>query len=194
MKNEDKILEAALVVVQENTISGTRMHLIAEKAEMLQSNLHYYYKTKNDLMYALQKKVLDKCLDIRASIRNQSEDTLESQLEVFIEQKRSFIMEHREYDYAELDFWIQGRINPDMKQGFAESFQGWRHELGLILDKYVPNMSKPLRNNLPSQIVSILEGATIQYLIDENSFNIDEYFEFAKKMILKTIYSDDMIN
>ena len=193
MKNEDKILEAALVVVQENTISKTRMHLIAQKAEMLQSNLHYYYKTKNDLMCALQKKVLDKCLDIRADIRVHSEDTLESQLDVFINQKKAFIMEYREYDYAELDFWVQGRINPDMKDGFAKSFQGWRQELGQILDKYVPNLPKTLRNNLPSQIVSILEGATIQYLIDEDSFDIDEYFNFAKKMILKTIYSDDMI-
>ncbi len=187
MRNEDKILEAALMVVKEQTISGTRMHLIAEKAEMLQSNLHYYYKTKNDLMCALQRKVLDKCLALRDGMREHSKDTLESQLEVFIEQKRAFIMNYREYDYAEVDFWIQGRINPDIRAGFAASFDGWRTEIGKILDQYVPGMPENLRKYLPYQIVSMLEGATLQYLIDEESFDIDEYFKFGKKMMIDTI-------
>ena len=58
-KTEDKVLDAALQIVKEKTISGTRMHLIAEEANMVQSNVHYYFKTKNDLMIALQKKVLN---------------------------------------------------------------------------------------------------------------------------------------
>lgn len=187
MKNEDRILEAALMVVEEHTISGTRMHLISERAEMVQSNLHYYYKTKKDLMLALQEKVLDKCLELRESIRKHSEDTLESQLDVFMEQKRAFIMDYREYDYAEVDFWVQGRIQPEIKKGFAESFAGWRKELGAILDKYVPLLPAKQRKYLPYEMVSLLEGATIQYLIDEESFDLDEYFAFAKKMILDSI-------
>lgn len=38
---EEKILNAAFHVVDRYTISGTRMHLIAEEAKMVQSNLHY---------------------------------------------------------------------------------------------------------------------------------------------------------
>ena len=187
MKNEDRILEAALMVVRDHTISGTRMHLISDKAEMVQSNLHYYYKTKKDLLLALQEKVLDKCLELRENIRKHSQDTLESQIDVFIEQKRSFIMDYREYDYAEVDFWVQGRIQPEIKKGFAESFAGWRKEIGEIFDMYIPNLPKEVRKYLPYEIVSLLEGATVQYLIDEESFDIDEYFGFAKKMILDTV-------
>jgi AcrR family transcriptional regulator len=187
MKNEDRILEAALQVVKDKTISGTRMHLIADEAKMLQSNLHYYYKTKNDLMDALQKKVLEKCLELRESLRNDSKDNLESQLEVFIKQKRSFIQQYREYDYAELDFWVQGRINSEIKEGFAKSFEGWRREIGEILNRYAPEMEDGLKKLLPYQIVSLLEGATIQYLIDEESFDLEEYFEVGKRMILDTI-------
>ena len=49
MKNkatEQKIMDAALDVVAEKSISGTRVHLIAERAGIVQSNLHYYFKTK----------------------------------------------------------------------------------------------------------------------------------------------------
>ncbi len=185
--NEDRILEAALQVVKENTISGTRMHLIAEKAEMVQSNLHYYYKSKKDLMLALQKKVLDKCLKIRDDLRNDAEDTLESQLDVFIAQKKAFILAYRDYDYAEIDFWVQGRIEEEIRLGFAESFSGWRKEIREILDEYVPGLPETYRRNLPYQFVSYLEGATIQYLIDEESFDLDEYFAFGKKMFLDLI-------
>lgn len=187
MKNEEKILEAALEVVRDYTISGTRMHLIAEKAGMVQSNLHYYFKTKSELMFALQEKVLDKCLQLRAEYGEKQNKTLEEQLDVFIAQKKAFIMKYREYDYAEVDFWVQGRINKEIKKGFARSFEGWREEIHDMLEKYVPQLSENTKEHLPYQIVSYLEGATIQYLIDEKRFDLNEYFEFGKKMILKNI-------
>lgn len=190
MKNEDKILEAALEVVTDYTISGTRMHLIAEKAGMVQSNLHYYFKTKSELMFALQKKVLDKCLELREYFGKDQKETLGEQLDVFIAQKKAFITKYREYDYAELDFWVQGRINEEMKEGFAKSFEGWRMEIHDMLEKYVPSLSEETKEQLPYQIVSYLEGATIQYLIDEKRFDLDGYFEFGKKLILKIIENE----
>lgn len=190
MNNEDKIIAATLKVVKTYTISGTRMHLIANEVGMLQSNLHYYYKTKHELMLALQKQVLNKCLEIREKFKKQSKNTLEAQLDVFIKQKRTFILKMPEYDYAEIDFWGQGRINPKMKQNFIDSFEGWRKELRDLLNQYVPALSEEVKEYLPYQIVSYLEGATIQYLINEKSFDLDKYFEFGKKMILTTIKED----
>lgn len=188
MKNEDKILKAALAVVKEHTISGTRMHLIAEKAGMVQSNIHYYFKTKGDLMSALQRTVLEKCLELRKNYRkNIKEYTLEEELDVFIAQKKAFILKYREYDYAEVDFWVQGRINKEMKDCFAESFEGWRKEIRGMLQKYEPELSDKANKCLPYQIVSYLEGATIQYLVDEKRIDLDAYFEFGKKMILTII-------
>lgn len=187
MKNEEKILKAALAVVKEYTISGTRMHLIAEKAGMVQSNLHYYFRTKGELMSELQKNVLAKCLELRENSRKNKKGTLEDELDVFIEQKKEFIMKYREYDYAEVDFWVQGRIDADIKSNFAESFKGWRSEIRSMLVKYVPQLSEQSKEYLPYMIVSYLEGATIQYLIDENNINLNKYFEYGKKMILKTI-------
>ena len=61
---KETILDAALEVVSENTISGTRMHLIAEKAGVAQSNLHYHFNTKKDLMLEMYSKMQQKfCKD-----------------------------------------------------------------------------------------------------------------------------------
>jgi len=192
MKNEERILEAALKVVEDYTINGTRMHLIAKKAEMFPSNIHYYYRTKDELLLALQQKVLNKCIQLREDIRVHSKDTLESQIDVFFEQKKAFIMEYREYDYAEIDFWVQGRVNSDIKKGFADSFSGWREEIRQVLDKYIPEVQDEVKIYLSAHIVSILEGATIQYLVDENSFDLDKYFSIGKKMILTMINEYDL--
>ncbi len=186
-KPEEKILDAALEVVIEKTICGTRMHLIAERANMVQSNLHYYYKTKNDLMLALQKKVLKRCLEIRERLKAEAKNTLEDQLEVFIKQKLEFIVNEQEYDFAEIDFWVQGHINPDIQAAFAASFEGWRKEIGAMLDKYEPGLPKQKREYLPYLIVSALEGASIQYLIDKGRFDLEEYFQFCKSIIIKEI-------
>ena len=184
---EEKILDAALDVIIEKTICGTRMHLIADRAGMVQSNLHYYYKSKNDLMIALQKKVLKRCLEIRDRLKVNAKKTLEDQIGVFIDQKKEFILKEQKYDFAELDFWIQGQINPEIRKGFAESFEGWRHEIGIIIDEYAPNLAKGKREYLPYFIVSALEGASIQYLIDKDRFDLDDYFDFCREVILKII-------
>lgn len=120
---EEKILEAALAVVSEKSISGTRMHLIAEKADMVQSNVHYYFKTKNNLMLALQKKVVSRCLEIRDNIKDNYGDNLEDQLEIFIEQKMTFLMEEQEYDIVEVDFWLQAHNNPEIRKIMQRSLQ-----------------------------------------------------------------------
>ena len=38
---EERILDAAFYVLQEKTLSGVRMALVAEKAGLFQSNIHY---------------------------------------------------------------------------------------------------------------------------------------------------------
>lgn len=186
-KPEEKILDAALDVVVENTICGTRMHLIADRAGMVQSNLHYYYRTKNDLMLALQKKVLKRCLDLRERLKIEADNTLEDQLEVFIKQKLEFILNEKKYDFAEIDFWVQGHTNTDIQENFDASFEGWRKEIRRMLDTYVPEISQEKKDFLPYFIVSILEGASMQYLINEDRFDVEEYFKYSKAVILKTI-------
>lgn len=183
MKTEEKILEAALDVVQERTISGTRMHHIAEKADVVQSNVHYYYKTKKDLLKALQEKVLQHCLDIREKDREIAGDNFADQMNVFIHQKKNFITKEQKYDYAELDFWLQGRIDEGIRTDFQKSFENWRREIRNVIHRFFPGLPKEKLNYFPYLIVSLLEGASIQYLIDPDAFDIDKYFEYCKLTI-----------
>lgn len=187
LTTEEKIIQAALDVIEEKSISETRMRFIAEKADVYQSNLHYYYKSKKELLLAAQKKVAERCIELRASEKSLADDTLEGQLDVFIKQKLKFIKEEPRYDYAEIDFWIQSRFDQDFKEEFKRSFLGWRTELQNLLERYAPHVDKKKQILLASVIVSLLEGATIQYLIDADAFSVDAYFVYCKEIIMREI-------
>lgn len=187
ISTEDKIIQAALDVIEERTISKTRMRNIAEKAGVYQSNLHYYYKSKKELLLAAQKRVAMRCIEIREEAKENSEDTLESQLDVFLKQKLIFIKKEKKFDYAEIDFWIQSRFDKDFHDEFKRSFYGWRKELQDLISIYAPHFDKEKQVLLASIIISLLEGATIQYLIDSEAFSVDKYFDYCKKLIIQEI-------
>jgi len=186
---EDKILNAALKVVNEETISGTRMHLIAAKAAMGQSNVHYYYKTKDELMLALQEKVLQECYEIRAQDVKKCEDTLESQLHIFFQQKKYLIVKKKDYDFAEMDFIIQGKMNRKIHDRFVDSYDQWREDIREVIVTYCPEITQNDKEMIPYMVVSLLQGASVQALVDFKDFEVDAYFENCEKMVLSYIKS-----
>lgn len=188
---EDKILEAALDVIQEKTISGLRIRQVAEKAHIFQSNIHYYYNSKKELLLAVQKKVLNRYREIRQhSIRLKKTDTpiaLEDYLDIFLKQKIQTILEEPKYDVAELDFWNQARLDPDMHQEFCRSYKSWRKEILDMIKQNAPKMPVPRQNLLSGITVSLLEGAAVQYLVDKQAFDLDSYFVYCKEILIKEI-------
>jgi len=189
MSTEEKIIQATLDVIAEKTISETRLRCIADHADVYQSNLHYYYKSKKELLLAAQRKVAERCIVLRQQEKEKADDTLEGQLDVFLKQKLIFIKEEPKYDYAEIDFWIQSKIDKDHKEEFRRSFYGWRKDLQQLIETYAFHMEKEKIILLASVIISLLEGATIQYLVDADAFSVDQYFDYCKQIIIREIHS-----
>ena len=157
-ETEERILNAALKVVNDVTISGTRMHLIADKADMVQSNVHYYYKTKQDLLKRLQEWILEECYDMQQVSKKSSKDTLEDQLHIFFQQKKTLLTKKKEYDFAELDFLVQTRIDADIRARFQEAYAVWRDNIRAIIILFCPNMEETDKELIPYTAVSLLEG------------------------------------
>ncbi len=183
----EKVLKAALKVVNQATISGTRMHLIAEEADMVQSNVHYYYKTKEDLLEGLQEHGLGEFYTMQDSLRKKSGDTLQEQLHIFFQQKKRMITKKKEYDFAELDFVVQSKIKPTIQGRFQKYYMEWRDSIREILIRFCPNMDEKEKELIPYLAVSLLEGASIQSLVDPKDFDADGYFDMAERVVLDHI-------
>lgn len=187
---EEKILDAAFDVLQERTISGTRMAMIAQRADLFQSNIHYYYKSKRDLLIAVQHKVLEHCIGLRRRLREESGNGLTQRLDSFWGQKKILIRDEPRYDYAELDFWGQARVDEAFAAEIRAAFVNWRQEIGQMLDEYAPALPQPRRTLLAAAMVSMMEGASLQYLLDPTAFDLDEYFDYCGELVLREIRNE----
>lgn len=188
MANEitNKILDAAFEIVAQNKISGTRMHLIAKEAGMLQSNVHYYYPTKNDLLLALLDNIQERFTQKRMSSVDLEGKSFDENLQGLFYEKKDDILNYKKIDYVQFDFWVQGTANPEIREKFKAAFDIWIKNITEVLKQepcFEENKSV-YYGMLPYLIVSIMMGASMQYLMDEEKFDLNDYFAAAEKMIL----------
>lgn len=174
---DNKILKAALEVVAKEKISGTRMHIIAKEASMSQANLHYHFSTKHDIMVALLESIQEEFSKGRRKYIDIENKALDDNVRGFFEQKKDDILINKKMEYAQMDYWVQSTVNEEMRETFKKTFNIWRENISDVLPK-------DTNENLPYIMVSLMLGASLQYLIDEGKFNLDDYFKVAEKMVM----------
>lgn len=174
---DKKILDAALEVVSKEKISGTRMHIIAKEANMSQANLHYHFSTKHDIMVALLESIQEEFSKGRSNYIDGKRKTLNENIKGFFEQKKDDILINKKIEFAQMDYWVQSTVNEEMGAIFKKTFNIWRENIKEVL----PEDSD---KNLTYIMVSLMLGASLQYLIDEGKFSLDDYFKIAEKMVL----------
>jgi TetR/AcrR family transcriptional regulator len=184
-----KILDATLEVIAREKISGTRMHLIAKEAEMIQSNLHYYFPTKNDLLIALLDDIQEKFSENRQQIVDLENKSFTENLEAIFAEKRDIIINNKKLDYLQFDYWVQGTVDPEVRATFQRTFDIWRNDIQAVFNQADFTVSKDSKHlkMIPFLMVSLMMGASMQYLMDEGKFDLNEYFATAKKMILSLL-------
>jgi TetR/AcrR family transcriptional regulator len=184
-----KILDATLEVIAKEKISGTRMHLIAEEAEMTQSNLHYYFPTKNDLLIALLDEIQAKFSEHRRQVVDLEAQSFGENLRAIFKEKQEVILNEKKLDYVQFDYWVQGTVDPEVRATFQKTFNIWRHDIGAVFGKgrFGAEKAAEYLPMVPYLMVSLMMGASMQYLIDEGKFDLDQYFAVAERMILNLL-------
>jgi AcrR family transcriptional regulator len=183
--SSEKIMQAALDVIAREKISGVRMRHISEEAGMSQGILHYYFHTKKELL----SKLLDYILQIFRKERDMdfasSDGTPEGKIHMFFQEKKRSILD-RKLEFIQFDFWVQGTTDPDLKEKIQKSYLNWRYNLYEVISEGVSagRFLSERAEGAPAMIVSLLMGASVQYLIDETAFDLDSYLKEAETMVL----------
>jgi TetR/AcrR family transcriptional regulator len=186
---QQKIIDAAMNIVASKKISGTRMHLIAKEAGIVQSNVHYYFPTKNDLLIALLDELQARFSEKRMRTIDLENKNYTENLHGLFEEKKDDIVNHKEIDYVQFDYWVQGTVDPEIRSKFQDSFEVWRSGINAVLrnNELLQGKESDLAETLPYLVLSLMIGASMQYLIHEGSFDLDQYFATAEKMVLKLL-------
>lgn len=184
----ERIIASAMEVLATKTISGTRMHLIAEQAQMGASNIHYYFKTKKDLLYEVLSEIQHRSTVRRERIMAKVEPTLKGKLSGFFISKETMIKQDRDADIIQFDFWVQGlAADVELKQRFQDSFGIWRSDIMQVLDEFSPALPKEKKELITYIMVSMLMGASMQYYYNPQALDLTAYFSTCLDMILGLI-------
>lgn len=132
IRNEKTILQCAIAVFADHGFSGATMEKIADLADMSQSNLHHYFKTKADLYESVLEKTLEVWLEPLENIDPAGDPAQE--LATYIEHKleiarkepeASRVFAHEMLDGAP---FIKARLQTtlrDRARAFAAIVEGW---------------------------------------------------------------------
>jgi TetR/AcrR family transcriptional regulator len=186
LSSREAIIEAALQVIADKKISGTRMREIANRAGISTGTLHYHFPTKENLLQSLLDE-MDRIFNEERAIQF-SEMELNSlgKLSWFLDQEKQLLEERRELAEVFIDFWGHGLKTPQIKVLIKKMYRRWREDIQTVLEEGI--ISDPSGTStlvlVPSLMVSLMEGAALQYLIDDSAFSLEAYFDAAREMIL----------
>jgi hypothetical protein len=110
-------------------------------------------------------------------------------LHAIFAEKEDVILHNKKLDYVQFDYWVQGTVDPAVRSTFQRTFDTWRKDIQELLNKgdFSTDKNSKYLEMAPFLMVSLMMGASMQYLIDEGKFNLDEYFGVAEKMILSLL-------
>lgn len=181
----NKILDATLEVITKKTIDGTRMHLIAKEADVSQAILHYYFKSKDEILISLLKQLQERLKEKRIMMKENDDIRVSDSINIFFDQKIDIIKNEPRLDIAQFDYFAQSLVNPELKKCFKEFFKSWTDEIKVAVSK--EEHSHKGNEMIPYILVSILMGASMFSLLYDEEFDLEKYTKKSKDMILDTI-------
>lgn len=175
-----------MAVIARHKISGTRMRQIAQQAGISQGTLHYHFASKADLLSALLDEMERAFDEDRRRRLAASALGPQEMLRIFCEQQRWILTRQRELEEVFFDFWGQGVIDPHIRPKIQWMYEVWRQDIAAIVERGVQEgvFSPRYAHLAPAVFVSLMEGAALQYLIDEAVFDLDEYLTLTYDLIL----------
>jgi len=181
------IMDATKKVVYEKKISGTSIRSIAKEAGVLSSHIQYYYATKHNLLDSLLIKTFQQLIDDRNARLGDCDASLAGKLGAIIGLKKSNL-KNKTTESILFDFWIQSLIDDTFNKRYRDAYDSWRDDIRKILYEFHPDLDPEQAENLSYAMVSIMQGATLQYYIND-SFDLEKYFSFCMDMMLSTLKS-----
>jgi TetR/AcrR family transcriptional regulator len=184
----ETILEAALETILEKKISGARLRQVARLAGMSQGNLHYYFPTKDELYKALLDHLLLVFVEDRKTILSDQSISPQKKLRFFFDQQIELIRRNKEVVIF-FDFWVQGTSDRVICRKIKGMYSKWREDIQFVIDEGIQKgvFSNQISSQMPALLASIMDGASLQVLMDESALDLQAYFQVSFDMVIKML-------
>ncbi|MDD4527311.1 MAG: TetR/AcrR family transcriptional regulator [Candidatus Margulisbacteria bacterium] len=175
-EKRSRLVQAAIPVFAKYTFREAKMNDVAISADVGKGTLYEYFESKDELFLEIFKMWFS---TLEAQIHDvvNAIDDPGKQLITFYEQYFATIEKYSDTYYIYFDFWTELVRNPKISsQEIKDVYQSLRSLVAGILEDGVSlGIFKKLDPQVKSiQLLSIVDGLLLQWLMDRESFSLKE--------------------
>ncbi len=181
---KNKIIDATLKCIYEHGIENLSLRSIAKEAEINQSDINYYFKSKENLltefMFSLFKRYIS---DITR--RFKESDPPEKKLQALFKAGINFAAKQKKLFVVFIDCWSLCMRSPHLQQIFWKYHKKQYKNVSDILEKYVGEevLNDVQKDTLTVLIISFFAGMGILRYASKKPFDYKRYSEEFRKKI-----------
>ncbi|WP_299197785.1 TetR/AcrR family transcriptional regulator [uncultured Amphritea sp.] len=157
-KNEQQILAAAEQEFAACGFKGASMRDIAERANLPKANIHYYFKNKLGLYFAVLSDIIDLWDSTLSNLR--AEDDAASSLTKYLRKKIEFSRDHPLASRIFASEIISG--GPNLDRYFTEGYEEWFRSRTAVFEQW-QQQGKLDASIAPSHLIFLLWSSTQHY-------------------------------
>ena len=184
---KSQLVEAAYRVIGRKGFSNFTIRDIASEAGLSTGLVHYYFKNKEELFLHLFKEMQR---EIGAKLNQELDRTIDpvNRLRIYVDE--AFLMIRREnYFQLLINFWSQINVDDRMRDLSQRLFQSFREKIIEILEDGIADgcFREVDTSEIAATIVALIQGSIIQYMIDPEVFDYDEFARKQKMRITRMV-------
>jgi AcrR family transcriptional regulator/transposase-like protein len=165
--NKERILSAACAVIVEKGMAGARVSDIARVAGLSTTIIHYYFATKDDVLFAAMKWQNER-ETIRRAATVASDAPAVDKLVRFLEESMPPSGFAREEALIRFDLWGRAMRDPTYGDVLRPLREAWRRQIGALVEEGVAADEFHLCAPLPlvlEELTAVLDGYALQYVL-----------------------------
>lgn len=193
-RRRKQLIASIYRVVARESIARVTIRGIAREAGVSAGLLHHYFGNKENLLNEMFDWLGGHMLRQPApDMREQSRSTAPERMLLLVRQEIGRAVKDREAVQLFFDFWVQGSINPAIRERVSELLHQYRQRFVAIARDMVvedaARFSESSAEGLAGMAASFVQGCAVQVMADPESFDIEEHLATAKALLYPSVAS-----
>lgn len=188
-EKKNQILEALNQCLQEKPFDKTSIRDIARKAQVNHGLLHYYFKSKEDILTQYIAYVIDhyKTLFSEWLTAIESQNLNERQvIEEFFKFMNSRITLNKSLSKVFIEIWEIAAYHSEIRSILQDAYRQWIDTLGRMLNTVSKDSAAAHR--ISAATVAFLEGmALFSIILDPDAFDFNQVLTGFQKKIIESL-------
>jgi AcrR family transcriptional regulator len=183
------ILNATYKCIFRQGITGISMRSIAKEAKVNQPTLHYYFKSRENLLTEFIRAFFARCLNDITKFLKPS-DPPDKKLHAILEAGKNHVLKEKERYMVFAEIWSLAIKNPPMQKIFINHYM----ELYKLVDTIIEEgIQKGVFNDIEKNVVSVffitfIEGTGLLKHMRKNFPDINKQFDIFTRTLKRMLF------